>query len=63
MRRRQSGPAVRREKVELDGGDRAGKVLLAGVWGAGGGCLPVRMLLHSCCVSDACDALSTARGH
>lgn len=48
-RRRQGG-----EGVACEGG-----------WGWGrlvGGCLPVRMLPHSCCVSDG-DALSTARGH
>lgn len=36
-RRRQRGPAVRREKVKLDGGDRAGKVLLARWLHMGGG--------------------------
>lgn len=39
-RRRWSGPAVIGEKVELDGGDRAGKVFRArgggGSWGRGG---------------------------
>lgn len=56
---------MRREKVKLDGGDRAGKVLLTKGAFVGGGCLPVRMFLHSCCVSDgnARDTLSTPRGH
>lgn len=64
VRRRWSSPAVRREKVELDGGDRVGKVLLARECGGGGlGSVEPSGCSRTAVVFLTRDALSTARGH